>query len=59
MSAETDPRPVGARVAPFDERDLVYELRVRAVELHTRAARIEAKAWELDREQKLERARCR
>jgi hypothetical protein len=39
-----------------DERDLVYELRMRAVELHTRAARIEAKAWELNRELALKRA---
>jgi len=39
-----------------DPRDLVYELRRRAVELHTRAARIEAKAWELNRELVLERA---
>jgi hypothetical protein len=56
MSTETDPRRVGARVVHFDERDLVYELRRRAVELHTRAARIEAKAWELNRELSLERA---
>jgi hypothetical protein len=51
--------------ASGDERDLVYELRRRAVELHTRAAKIEAKAWELNRELALQRAarkdsqRCR
>lgn len=43
--------------ASGDERDLVYELRMRAAELHTRAARMEAKAWELNRELALKRAR--
>lgn len=54
MTTDRNPRPVGANL-PIDRRDLVYELRMRAVELHTRAARIEAKAWELNRAIQLER----
>lgn len=47
------------KASPVDERDLVYELRKRAAELHTRAARIEAKAWELNRAIALRKARVR
>jgi hypothetical protein len=55
MPTEGHPHLVGAPPSG-DPRDLVYELRRRAVELHTRAARIEAKAWELNRRIALERA---
>jgi hypothetical protein len=49
--------PESDRLTPVDPRDMVYELRRRAVELHTRAARMEARAWELNRKLALERAR--
>lgn len=58
MSTDRSPRPVGASL-PIDERDLVYDLRKRAAELHTRAARIEAKAWEINRAIALRKARVR
>ena len=51
MSSEHHPH-----LASGDPRDMVYELRRRAAELHTRAARIEARAWELNRELALQRA---
>ena len=55
MSTDRQPKPVGAG-GPVDERDMVYALRKRAVELHTRAARIEAKAWEINRAIQLRKA---
>ena len=55
MNADRQPKaPVAGELV--DERDMVYALRKRAVELHTRAARIEARAWELNRAIQLRKA---
>ena len=55
MNADRQPKaPVACSVV--DERDMVYALRKRAVELHTRAARIEARAWEINRAIQLRKA---